>query len=107
MVLLVDQVGGLLILVEMGGQVVQALGHGNRGDAFQQGVDQRLFAQDQRDVVAENVHRQMEVGRQAVFVHRQQIQAQQDLGRAFVAGDLGELHAAEQQVIGVGGHALQ
>ena len=80
----------------MGGQLVQALGHGNCGDLFQQGVDQRLFAQDQRDVVAENVHRQVEVSRQAFFVHGQQAQAQLDFGRAVFAGDLGELHAAEQ-----------
>ena len=58
---MVDQVGRLLVLIEVVGQVVQAFGHGDCGNAFEQAVDHRLFAQDQRDVIAEDLHRGLEL----------------------------------------------
>ena len=58
-------------------------------------------------MVAEDLDRGLELNGQAFLVNFQFAQAHQNIGGAVVAGDLGELQAAEQQVVGVGGHALQ
>ena len=43
---MINEVGRLLVLVEVGGQVIQALGHGHCGNSFEEAVDHRLLAQD-------------------------------------------------------------
>ncbi|MOA37545.1 hypothetical protein D3C78_1591460 [compost metagenome] len=45
--------------------------------------------------------------RQALLVDLQLVQPQQDLGRYISGTELGELHAAEEQVVGVDGNVLQ
>ena len=107
MVLMIDEVRSLLVLIEVSGQVIEVFGHRHGGNPLEQAVDQWLFAQDQRNMIAEDLHRCLELAGQALLVDGQLAQAHQDIGGTFVAGDLGELQAAEQQVVSVGGHALQ
>ncbi|MNI73497.1 hypothetical protein D3C73_1295090 [compost metagenome] len=58
-------------------------------------------------MVAQNIDRTVELFRQTLFIDRQFAQPEQDVSRLVVGGDLGELEAAEQQIVGVGGDVLQ
>ncbi|MNP35022.1 hypothetical protein D3C76_1283350 [compost metagenome] len=107
MVLLVDQGGGTLVAIEHQRDVVQAFGHRHCLDLFKQLVDLGLLAQDQGNVVAEDIDGGVELDRQALFVDGQLVQPDQYVGGLVIGGHLGELEAAEHQVVGVGGDVVQ
>ncbi|MNS51916.1 hypothetical protein D3C72_846150 [compost metagenome] len=106
-VLPVDLIGALLIAIEHGGDVVEAVGHGDVFDAFEQLIDHRLLARNQRNMAAHDSDRGLKRERQALCIDLQFVQADLDVGGPVVGGDLGEFEGAEQQVVGVGGDVLQ
>ncbi|MCY1426572.1 hypothetical protein D9M71_423950 [compost metagenome] len=71
MVFTVDPFNLLLIPVQEAGDRIQAFGNRDRLDLFEQAVDDRLLAQDQRHVITQQIEGRVEFFGQVLRVNSQ------------------------------------